>query len=146
MVRKDFKHHQAIFDSAAAGNLMTQNNFLTIVVCACIEEESSGIAPRSFADHCINGRGATTRSEDGPTGKATSDFLHVFLGITAVDSHRMQFHQLARVVFIDTPTLLLRRRLSWHWLYDALIHQSNSTSLFAFHSTQNLPLTWPLRL
>ena len=37
-----------------------------------------------------------------PTGEATRDLLHVFLRVAAVHAHRVQLHQLARVVLIQT--------------------------------------------
>ena len=36
-----------------------------------------------------------------PSRKATRDFLHVFLRVTAVDAERVQLHQLARIVFVE---------------------------------------------
>src|SRR4029079_8240563 len=53
-------------------------------------------------------RGSTAaRLEDGPTRKTTRHFLHIFLRVAAIDSERVQFHQLTRVILVDTATLLL---------------------------------------
>ncbi len=44
-----------------------------------------------------------------PTGKYFCDFRDIFLGITAVYPDRMQFHQFARVVFIESARRFLGR-------------------------------------
>src|SRR5215216_6465277 len=120
MVRKDIEHHQAIFDAAACGNLVTENYLLAVVMHACVEEERTGIATARFTHHRIRCRSATARLEDGPTGKTARHFLHVFLRVAAVDSERVQFHQLARVVFVDAaPLLLWSKRTTGVWT-DAL--------------------------
>src|SRR5262249_48615179 len=116
-MREDVEHHQSVFHSATRGDLVTKNRLLAVIMCARIEEESTGsplhglahssvalISARHDSGHC--GR-AAARLEDGPTGKATRDFLHVLLRVTTIDSERVQFHQLARVVLVDTASLSL---------------------------------------
>src|SRR5438128_7611074 len=49
----------------------------------------------------INKQSLLVRFLNRPTRKATRDFLHVLLRITAVDAERMQLHQLARVIFVE---------------------------------------------
>src|SRR6185369_7510127 len=142
MVGKDVEHHQSVLDSTAAWDLVTENNLLAVVMRTCIEEECSGIPSRAVAHYCVERRGAAARLKDGPTSEAPRNFLHVFLSVATVDTERVQLHQLARVVFIYPATLLLWRRLSWHRLYYALVHQNISTSQFSFHATQDLTLTW----
>src|SRR5437764_1371448 len=107
MMGQNVEHHQSIFDSAASRNLMTQDDLLTVVMHASIEEERAGLASCHLAQHPIHGYAATARLEDGPTSEATRDFLHVFLRVTTINSEGMQLHQLARVVFVDATSLLL---------------------------------------
>src|SRR5687767_5945743 len=118
MMREYVEHLQPIVETAAGRNLVTQDGLLAVIVSAHVEEESScwsncrsarGLAARQRVDSS----GAATRLKDGPTGKATCHFLHVFLCVAAIDAKRVQLHQLARVVFIyATPRL--RRRLDHH--------------------------------
>src|SRR5688572_6474770 len=115
MTSKDLEHRQTVFDSAACRDLVAQNCLLAVVMRACVEEERARVAPASFTHHRIDGRGAPTRLKDGPTSKTTSDFLHVFLCVAAIDAERVQLHQLSRIVFVDTASsLLLRRARSLH--------------------------------
>ena len=58
------------------------------------------------------------RLPNGPPGEAARHFDHVLLRISAIDAQRMQFHQLAAVVFIQAAFLFLaliriRRRRGW---------------------------------
>ena len=76
-----------------------------------VEEEGAGIAACSFSLDRIHCRSATARLEDGPTGKAARDFLHIFLRVTTIDAERVQLHQLARVVFVDATSRSLLLRL-----------------------------------
>ena len=46
----------------------------------------------------------------GPAGEYAGDFGHIFLGITAVDSERVQFHQLAAVILVESAALSLAFR------------------------------------
>jgi hypothetical protein len=52
------------------------------------------------------------RSLDRPAGKTAGDFLDIFLCITAVHPKRVQFHDLAGIVFVDTSAAVIRSPLS----------------------------------
>ena len=45
---------------------------------------------------------AHLRTVNAPPRKRTRDFLYISLCITAIDPQRVQFHQLASVVFVDS--------------------------------------------
>src|ERR1051325_621502 len=120
MMREDVEHHQTVFHAATCRNLVTENHLLAVVMCAGVEEERAGSAPHRVAesrialtvarqDHGGHCGSAAARLENGPTGKAARYLLHVFLRVTAINSERVQFHQLARVVFVDAASLLLLR-------------------------------------
>ena len=47
MMRKNVEHHQAIFHPAPRRNLVTQHDFLAVVMRARIEEKLAGV----FAQH-----------------------------------------------------------------------------------------------
>src|SRR5262249_52907278 len=68
------------------------------------------------------------RPIDRPTCETTRDLLYVFLGIAAINSQGVKFHQLARVVFVyswlasgRTSRLLRVVRLSLWILRSALL-------------------------
>src|SRR5690348_16496474 len=103
------EHFESVVDATAGGNLLSEDDLFSVVMSACVEEERAGNAPRRFASQRHSAGGAATRLKDGPTGKATRDFLYVFLRVTAVDAERVKLHQLARVVFVDAATLLRGR-------------------------------------
>ena len=50
------------------------------------------------------------RREDRPARETARNFLHVLLRVTAINAERVQFHQFARVVFIDAAPSVLP-----HW-------------------------------
>src|SRR5690349_7138936 len=119
MMREDVEHHQSIFHSATGRNFVTEYYLLAIVMRAWIEEERAGRALHGLAQSSValtgvrhdrgNCGSAAARLKDGPTGKATRHFLHVLLRVATIDSERVQLHQLARVVLVDTASLLLLR-------------------------------------
>src|SRR5678815_1321026 len=101
MMREYIEHHQAILHPAPRRNLVTENNLFAIVVCASIEEETACTSSGSFAAHqCVRGSSTTAWLKDCPTSKAPRDFLNVFLRVAAIDTKRVQLHQLTRIVFI----------------------------------------------
>src|ERR1041385_5057618 len=53
------------------------------------------------------------RRANRPTRKASRHFDHVLLGVSAVHAERVQFHQLAAVIFVESPVLDRRLRLPW---------------------------------
>src|SRR5215204_5133514 len=108
MMGQDIEHSQSIFNAATGGDLLAQHYFFAVIVRAGIEEERAGVSPSGFAHQCVHGSATAAWLKDGPTGEATRYFLHVFLYIAAVNAERMQFHQLARVVFVNAASLLLR--------------------------------------
>ena len=123
-MRQNVEHHQAVFDSAPRRNLVAQNNFLAIVVRSRIEEKlacvfAQHVGARSI-QHRLRGSARAARGEDGPAGKAARNFLNIFLRVAAVNAECVQFHQLARVVFIDAPSLLPLLLRVW-WLLLSLL-------------------------
>ena len=55
--------------------------------------------------HRLSRGTAAARREDGPTRKTARHLLHVLLRVAAVYAQSVQFHQFARVVFIDAASL-----------------------------------------
>src|SRR5436309_10800310 len=110
---QNIEHHQSILEATAGRNLVAQDYLLTIVVHACVEEEGARRATCSLTQHRIRRCGATARLKDGPTSETARDFLHVLLRVATINSEGVKFHQLARVVFVDTAPLLLLRRTKW---------------------------------
>src|SRR5262245_29045565 len=126
MMRQYVQYRQAIFHSTPRRNLVAQHCFLAVIMRARIEEESSrasacGLTTQQGTGCCSS----TTRLENRPTGKATRDFLNVFLCVTAINTQRMQLHQFASIVLIDSASLLYR------WLtHNRVLHRiSFATSL-----------------
>ena len=122
-MRDDVQHHQAVLRSTTRGNLMTEHDLFAIVVRARIEKEFARIRAQTVGQAAVRdclGRGAgATRGKDRPTREAARDFLHVLLGIAAIDAQRVQLHQFARVVFVDAASLLLLR---WPLLLRVVAH------------------------
>src|SRR5688572_17499415 len=114
MARENVEHLQTVIETAARGNLVTEHDLLAVIVCSRVEEKRTRNPARGLASQRVYSRRAATRLKDGPTCKATRNFLHVFLRVTTVDTERVQFHQLARVVFVDTAARLLKRRVHHH--------------------------------
>src|SRR5215204_1317398 len=108
MMGQDIEYRQPVFDSTARGDLVTEDGLLTIIMHTRVEEERAGVPTSRFIHHRVHNGSATARLKNGPTGKASRHFLHVFLCVTAIDAECVQFHQLTRVVFIDAATLSLR--------------------------------------
>src|SRR6185503_2951306 len=121
MMRKDVEHHQAVFDSAPRRNLVAQHDLLAVVVNTLVEEERTRIATCAFTHHRIHCGSTAAWLEDGPTRKTSRDFLHVFLRVATIDAECVQFHQLARVVLIDTASLSL-----WLLFCTQLLQQTTS--------------------
>src|SRR5262245_23480772 len=86
MRRENVEDSLAIRDATAGKNLVTEDNFLTVIM------QSGPIQKQSLLVRLLN----------GPAAEASRYFLHILLRVSAVDSERMQFHQLARVVFVQT--------------------------------------------
>ncbi len=62
-----------------------------------------------FSGRCRGGAdGRRTHRSAGrrPAGEAARDFLHIFLRVTAVDAEGVEFHDFARVIFVDAADLL----------------------------------------
>src|SRR6185369_7200821 len=124
------EHFQSVIHSAAAGNLVTENDLLAVVMRARIEEERAGRSTCHFVAASVHCAGicicSTAWLEDGPAGETSRDFLHVFLRVTTVDAECVQLHQLARVVFVDATawSLLLGLLLSGLLLLLLLLLQS----------------------
>src|SRR6266436_3480537 len=112
MMRHDIQHHQAILDPATSGNLVTEDDFFAVVVHPGSENEFTGVVTRIPSHQSSRGCAPAARLKDSPAGKATRDFLHVLLRVSAIDAARVQFHQLTRVILIDAAgSLLLLRSL-----------------------------------
>src|SRR5438093_12148258 len=83
---------QSIVHTAARRNPIAQDRFLTGIVNPWLEIELR------FA----------LQPSNSPASEATRDFLHVFLRVTAVDAQRVEFHQLARVLLVETVSSIIR--------------------------------------
>src|SRR5438093_3939820 len=111
IVLENVEHHQSVFNSATCWNLMTQDSLLAVVMSERSKDKGTrGVTTFSAHDrHC--GGAATPRLENGPAREAAGNFLHILLGVAAINPKRMQLHQFAGVVFIDAAPLLLLRSL-----------------------------------
>ena len=85
---EDFQHFFAVLDAAVGGDDVAEDDLRAVVVTAGHELEFAGLRV------------------DAPAGEAAGDFLHVLLRVAAVDAERVQFHDLAGVVFVDAADLL----------------------------------------
>src|SRR3989442_3849935 len=123
MMRQNVEHHQTIFLAAARGYLVAEYNFLTVIVNARTENECAGFRAQQVTHRAVHyslrRSTGSARSNNGPTRKATRNFLHVFLCIPAIDAKRVQLHQFTRVVFVDAASLLL---LLWSLLLRVVTH------------------------
>src|SRR5262245_44015400 len=93
MLRQDLDHAQPVFDSAAGSDALAEDDLFAFVVGARAERESHVAA-----------------WADGPPREAPRDGDHVFLRVSAINSERVQLHQFARVIFVQSRTARLR---SW---------------------------------
>ncbi len=109
MMGHDIQNHQPVFFSTTGRDLVAQHNLFAVVVHRGHKSEGARILAQHVQTPAVHARvrrnPGPTRRNDGPTREATRDFLHVFLGVAAVNAERMQFHQLARVIFIDAALL-----------------------------------------
>ena len=85
---KEINDAQAVFHSSSRRDAIAENDLLAVVVDPRFEIEAAFAA----------------RLADRPAGQATGHLLDVPLGITAIDAKRVQFHKLAGVVFIQSPS------------------------------------------
>ena len=88
MTSQNVEHFQAILDAAARGDFHAEHDFLTVIVESFIEIEAT----------------APLRLANGPAGEAARHFGNILLRVAAIDAEGMQFHQLARVIFIETAS------------------------------------------
>ena len=101
---QDVEHFLAIVLAAAGLDLVSEHDLLAVVVHARLELEAA----------------ALPRVRNRPTRERARHFLHVLLRVAAVDAKRVQFHQLARVVLVQSarPAILAAREvgdvLTWH--------------------------------
>src|SRR5262245_3330076 len=110
MMREYVQYCQAIFHSTPRGNLVAQHCLLAVVMSARIKEESSCASTCSLTtQQRISCCRTSTRLENCPAGKTTRDLLNVLLCVTAINTQRMQLHQFASIVLIDSSPLLYRR-------------------------------------
>ena len=94
MLRQQVEHFVAFLDTAADREALAENHLVLRVMQLGAEHE---FAPEL---HC-----------DRPAGERAGDFLHVLLRVAAIDAERMQLHELARIVLIESlarPAYLLR--------------------------------------
>src|SRR5262245_45710037 len=100
MVRENLQHFHA-FALSMVADLVSENVLVARFVGALVEAETS----------------AALRLIDAPAGQHLGQFGDVFLRVAAIDSERVQLHDLARVVFVQPATvrlLLLRPRRRRH--------------------------------
>ena len=104
MVGQEIDDAQAVFHSSSRRDAIAENDLLAVVVDPRFEIEAA------FAAGLAN----------RPAGQATRHLLDVPLSITAVNAKRVQFHKLAGVVFIQSPSAVVgashpRGRQRWDW-------------------------------
>ena len=85
MLREDVEHLEPVVHAAARGDGHAEHVLLAFIVDLFVELEIA----------------ALPRFADGPAGEAAGHFGHVLLGVAAIDAERVQFHQLAAVVFVQ---------------------------------------------
>ena len=99
---EDIEYTLAVLLAAATVDPMPQDHLLAVIMNPRLELEASAL-PGHF---------------NRPTGECAGYVLHVLLGVAAVHAERMQFHELAGVIFVEparrptSPVLpvLVRRR------------------------------------
>ena len=99
IARQNIQDFFAVFHSTGV-NLMPEDGFRAVVVNAIVEEEF-GVAARLL---------------DRPSGKGLCDIDDVVLRVAAIDAERVQFHQLAAIIFVQAAFLILlpfRIRIIW---------------------------------
>ena len=87
------------FVQSAAHDRSPQELFVAIIVPVGIEFEQA-VAHVLRAEFAANLR-LFAAQIDADSGQNPRELLHVALRIAAIDAERMQFHQLAREVFVD---------------------------------------------
>src|SRR5262245_51371543 len=85
MIGKNVEHAQPVFDPPAGRNSLAEDDLLTLVMQAGTKDEA-----RVRLRH------------DRPSGEATRYLGHIFLRVSAIDAERVQFHQLATVIFVQS--------------------------------------------
>ncbi|MCG3160063.1 MAG: hypothetical protein JMDDDDMK_01095 [Acidobacteria bacterium] len=95
MLRQNIEHAQPVFDPAARGDAFAEHDLFALVVRARAECESH-VAARAKR----------------PSGEAARDGDHVILRVSAVNAERVQLHQLARVIFVQSWTAGWRQRIA----------------------------------
>src|SRR2546421_544423 len=81
---QNVQHAFTVRDAAARQNLVTEDDFLPVVM------QSRTIEKQTLLVWLL----------DSPTAEATRDFLYVLLRVCAIDTERVQLHQLAGILFI----------------------------------------------
>src|SRR5258708_3986032 len=109
MMRKNVEHHQSVFFAATRRYFVTQYDFLAVIMNGRPESERARIITNHVGhpriNYCLSSGARTSRSNDGPTRETARNLLHVLLRVAAVDTQRVQLHQLTRIVFINAAAL-----------------------------------------
>src|SRR4029078_8442709 len=82
--RDEIEHCFTFLDAAARWEPLTENGLLARVVDVAIEQKLSG------------------RPVERPTRQRACNLLNIFLRVAAVHAQRVQLHQLARIVLVET--------------------------------------------
>src|SRR5688572_10431609 len=101
MRREDVEYLLAVGLSAAGLDDVAEHDLLPGIVDARLEDE----APAAFHPTAPSPRGGAPglpRVLDRPARERARDFGHVLLRIAAVDAERVQLHQLAAVVLVES--------------------------------------------
>src|SRR5690349_11152818 len=93
MPSHNVQHAFAFILAVTGGELLSEDHLLARVGDRRVEDVFAGL------------------SIECPSGERARDFLHVLLGVPAVDAERVQFHQLASVVLVQAATAALLRLL-----------------------------------
>src|SRR5437764_14618608 len=95
MMGQNVEHLETIILAAAGRDRYTEDDFFTFVMSTVIELE--GAAAQGLAD--------------GPADEAAGNGDDVGLGVAAIDAERVELEQLARVVLVESPSVLSPRSL-----------------------------------
>src|SRR4029450_9084157 len=81
--------------TAAGLDFVTKHDFFPVVVHPRIKHEAASLS----------------RIRDSPPREGARNFLHVLLGVPAVDAERVELHQFTGIVFVQAARIsVLRRR------------------------------------